>query len=220
MDTKEILRHVDHTLLQATSTWPQIETLCKEAIEYHTASVCIPPCYIARVKKAFGDRLTICTVIGFPLGYSVTSAKVEEARAAVADGAEEIDMVLNVSDMKNHDYQKVEDEIKAIRKAVGGKTLKVIIETCYLDHDEKVAACKAVSAAGADYIKTSTGFGTAGATLEDVRLMRAEVAPEVKVKAAGGIRSVADMEAFLEAGADRLGTSSAIKLIKKQEAEK
>lgn len=219
MTTQEILSHVDHTLLQATSTWPQIETLCREAVEYHTASVCIPPCYIRRVKETFGDELAICTVIGFPLGYSVTAAKVAEAREAIRDGADEIDMVINISDMKNGDYDKVEAEIAAIREACEGRILKVIIETCYLTEEEKIAACAAVTRAGADYIKTSTGFGTAGATREDVKLFREHVGPAVAIKAAGGIRSVADMEDFLQLGADRLGTSSAIKLIKGQQSK-
>ena len=219
MDTQAILSHVDHTLLKATATWQQIEQLCREAIEYQTASVCIPPCYIRRVKDAFGDKLTICTVIGFPLGYSTTAAKVMEAYEAVKDGVDEIDMVINISDAKNNDFAAVEREIKAVRSAVPDKILKVIIETCYLTREEIIAACKAVSAAGADYIKTSTGFGTAGATLENVKLFRQYVAPSVKIKAAGGIRSVADMEAFLQAGADRLGTSSAISLIKGEAAK-
>lgn len=218
MITAQILSHVDHTLLTATATWPQIETLCQEAIQYHTASVCIPPCYIGRVRQAFGDQITICTVVGFPLGYAVTAAKVEEVRQAVADGVDEIDMVINISDMKNHDYQKVQQEIAVLRAACPDQCLKVIIETCYLTEEEKIAACGAVAAAGADYIKTSTGFGTAGATLEDIHLFREHIGPQVKIKAAGGIRSIADMAAFLEAGADRLGTSSAIRLIEGEEA--
>ena len=213
MKTQEMLHHVDHTLLAPTATWQEIEKLCKEAVQFSTASVCIPPCYISRVKQAFGDQLTICTVIGFPLGYSVTSAKVAETQQAIADGAKEIDMVINISDLKNHDYKKVQEEIEAIRTAAQGDILKVIIETCYLTEEEKIEMCRAVTAARADYIKTSTGFGTAGATLADIRLFREHIGTNVKIKAAGGIRSIADMEAFLEAGADRLGTSSAIKLI-------
>lgn len=219
MDTQEILSHVDHTLLKPTATWQQIECLCREAIEYKTASVCIPPCYIRRVKKAFGSEVTICTVIGFPLGYSTTAAKVAEAREAVKDGADEIDMVINISDAKNNDFDAIEKEIGAIREATQGKILKVIIETCYLTREEKIAACKAVSAADADYIKTSTGFGTAGAVPEDIELFKEYIAPSVKIKAAGGIRSVADMEAFLQAGADRLGTSSAISLIRGEQSK-
>lgn len=219
MDTQEILSHVDHTLLKPIATWQQIECLCREAIEYKTASVCIPPCYIRRVKNAFGSKVAICTVIGFPLGYSTTAAKVAEAREAVKDGADEIDMVINISDAKNNDFDAIEKEIGAIREATQGKILKVIIETCYLTREEKIAACKAVSAAGADYIKTSTGFGTAGAVPEDIELFKEYIAPSVKIKAAGGIRSVADMEAFLQAGADRLGTSSAISLIRGEQSK-
>lgn len=218
MTTQEMLSHVDHTLLQATATWPQIEALCREAIEYRTASVCIPPCYIRRVREAFGSAVTICTVIGFPLGYSVTAAKVTEAREALRDGADEIDMVINISDIKNGDYDKAEAEIAAVREACQGCVLKVIVETCYLTEKEKVAACGIVTRAGADYIKTSTGFGTAGATREDITLFREHVGPAVAIKAAGGIRSIADMQAFLELGAERLGTSSAIKLIRSEES--
>lgn len=170
-------------------------------------------------EKAFGSEVAICTVIGFPLGYSTTAAKVAEAREAVKDGADEIDMVINISDAKNNDFDAIEKEIGAIREATQGKILKVIIETCYLTREEKIAACKAVSAAGADYIKTSTGFGTAGAVPEDIELFKEYIAPSVKIKAAGGIRSVADMEAFLQAGADRLGTSSAISLIRGEQSK-
>lgn len=219
MTTQEMLSHVDHTLLQATATWPQIEALCREAIEYRTASVCIPPCYIRRVREAFGSAVTICTVIGFPLGYSVTAAKVTEAREALRDGADEIDMVINISDIKNGDYDKAEAEIAAVREACQGCVLKVIVETCYLTEEEKVAACGIVTRAGADYIKTSTGFGTAGATREDIALFREHIGPAVAIKAAGGIRSIADMQAFLELGAERLGTSSAIQLIRGEESK-
>ena len=219
MTTQEMLSHVDHTLLQATATWPQIEALCREAIEYRTASVCIPPCYIRRVREAFGSAVTICTVIGFPLGYSVTAAKVTEAREAIRDGADEIDMVINISDIKNGDYDKAEAEIAAVREACQGCVLKVIVETCYLTEEEKVAACGIVTRAGADYIKTSTGFGTAGATREDITLFREHIGPAVAIKAAGGIHSIADMQAFLELGAERLGTSSAIQLIRGEESK-
>ena len=218
MTTQEMLSHVDHTLLQATATWPQIEALCREAIEYRTASVCIPPCYIRRVRETFASAVTICTVIGFPLGYSVTAAKVTEAREALRDGADEVDMVINISNIKNGDYDKAEAEIAAVREACQGCVLKVIVETCYLTEKEKVAACGIVTRAGADYIKTSTGFGTAGATREDITLFREHVGPAVAIKAAGGIRSIADMQAFLELGAERLGTSSAIKLIRGEES--
>ncbi|WP_148411792.1 deoxyribose-phosphate aldolase [Murimonas intestini] len=218
MTMKEMLHHVDHTQLKAYAAWEDIEKLCREAVEYETASVCIPPCYISRVKEAFKDSLKICTVVGFPLGYSVTEAKVAETRQAVADGADEIDMVVNISDVKNKDFDKVEKEIAALKEAADGHVLKVIIETCYLTEDEKIAMCRAVTNAKADFIKTSTGFGTGGATLEDVRLFKENIGPDVKIKAAGGIRSVEDMEAFLDAGVSRLGTSSAIELVKGKEA--
>ena len=206
MDQKEILKHVDHTQLRAFATWEDIQKLCEEAIEYETASVCIPPCYIKRVHDTYGEKINICTVVGFPLGYSVT-------KKALEDGASEVDMVVNISDVKNGNYDAVQAEIAALKKITGDKILKVIIETCYLTEEEKIAMCKAVTAAGADYIKTSTGFGTAGATLEDIRLFRENIGPDVKMKAAGGVKTVADMEAFLEAGCDRIGTSSAIQLI-------
>lgn len=209
MEVKEMISHVDHTQLKAFATWKDIETLCDEAVEYGTASVCIPPCYIKRVHDKYGDNLTICTVIGFPLGYSVTEAKVAETKQAVADGAKEIDMVINISDVKNGDYAKVEGEIKQIKEACGGNLLKVIIETCYLTEEEKIAMCKAVTNANAEYIKTSTGFGTAGAQLEDIRLFKENIGVNVKIKAAGGIRTKEAMEAFLEAGCDRIGASAA-----------
>lgn len=209
MQVKEMISHVDHTQLKAFATWKDIETLCDEAVEFGTASVCIPPCYIKRVHDKYGDKLTICTVIGFPLGYSVTEAKIAETKQAVADGAKEIDMVINISDVKNGDYDKVEDEIKQIKEACNGNHLKVIIETCYLIEEEKVAMCKAVTNAKAEYIKTSTGFGTAGAQLEDIRLFKENIGPDVKIKAAGGIRTKEAMEAFLEAGCDRIGASAA-----------
>ncbi|MBP3421362.1 MAG: deoxyribose-phosphate aldolase [Lachnospiraceae bacterium] len=209
MQVKEMISHVDHTQLKAFATWKDIETLCDEAVEFGTASVCIPPCYIKRVHDKYGDKLTICTVIGFPLGYSVTEAKIAETKQAVADGAKEIDMVINISDVKNGDYDKVEDEIKLIKEACNGNHLKVIIETCYLTEEEKVAMCKAVTNAKAEYIKTSTGFGTAGAQLEDIRLFKENIGPDVKIKAAGGIRTKEAMEAFLEAGCDRIGASAA-----------
>lgn len=213
MTEKEILQHVDHTQLKAFATWEDILKLCEEAVEFKTASVCIPPCYIRRVHEAFGDKINICTVVGFPLGYSVTEAKEAETRKALEDGAGEIDMVVNISDVKNGDYAAVRKEIEALKKITGSHILKVIIETCYLTEEEKIAMCKAVTEAGADYIKTSTGFGTAGATLEDIRLFKANIGPGVKMKAAGGVKSVEDMEAFLEEGCDRIGTSSAIQLI-------
>lgn len=214
MTKQEMLSHVDHTQLKAFATWEDIQTLCEEAITFQTASVCVPPNYIKRIQDTYGDKVNICTVIGFPLGYSVTEAKVEETRQAVKDGAQEIDMVVNISDVKNGLYEKVEEEIKAVKAACQGKILKVIIETCYLNEEEKIAMCKAVTNAKADYIKTSTGFGTGGATMEDVRLFRKHIGEDVKIKAAGGISTIEDMEAFLAEGCDRIGTSRAVGLLK------
>lgn len=213
MNKEQLFRYVDHTQLKAFATWEDIKRLCQEAIEYQTASVCVPPCYIKRISDTYGDKINICTVVGFPLGYSTTEAKVEEVRKAIEDGASEIDMVINISDVKNGDYGKVEEEIKALREACGEKILKVIIETCYLTEEEKIAMCKAVTNAKADYIKTSTGFGTGGATLEDVILMKNNIGSKVKIKAAGGIRTKEDMVAFIEAGCSRLGTSSAVDIL-------
>ena len=213
MNTNEILSHVDHTLLKPTATWEQIKKIAEESIEYGTASICIPQCYLKRLNETYGDKVNLCTVVGFPLGYNSTSSKVEEIKSALADGANEIDMVVNIADVKNKDYKKVEDEIRTLKEACGDHILKVIIETCYLDEEEKIAMCHAVTNAKADYIKTSTGFGTAGATMEDILLFKKHIGPDVKMKAAGGIRSVQDMEDYLAAGVDRLGTSSAIKLI-------
>ena len=216
MNTSEILSHVDHTLLKAFSTWEDIQKLCEEAMEYHTASVCVPPSYIKRIHDTYGEKINICTVVGFPLGYSTTKAKVAETVQAIEDGASEVDMVINIADVKNGDFDKVTEEIRSLKQAAGDKILKVIIETCYLTEEEKIAMCKAVTEAGADYIKTSTGFGTGGATMEDILLFKKFIGPHVKMKAAGGVKSVEDMEAFLEAGCDRIGTSSAISLIKGQ----
>lgn len=213
MDNKTIFGHVDHTELKACAAWTDIEKLCGEALRYQTASVCIPPCYVRRVHDRYGDQIRICTVVGFPLGYSTTAAKVLETEEAIRDGAEEIDMVINLSDVKNGDFQKVSDEIRVLRKAARGYILKVIIETCYLTEEEKVRMCELVTEAGADYIKTSTGFGTGGATFEDVELFGRHIGPNVKIKAAGGIRSREDCEKFLELGCDRLGTSSAVKIL-------
>ena len=212
MEDAFILGHVDHTLLAPVATWQEIEKLCLEALKHKTASVCIPPCYIARIRKAFPE-MNICTVIGFPLGYNSVAVKVAEAQKAVDDGANELDMVVNITDVKNGLFSEVEAEIAALKKVAGDRILKVIIETCYLTPDEKIALCKAVTGGGADYIKTSTGFGTAGATMEDILLFKANIGPGVKIKAAGGIRSRDDMVAFIEAGCDRLGTSSAVKLL-------
>ena len=216
MNTSEILSHVDHTLLKVFATWEDIQKLCEEAMEYHTASVCVPPSYIKRIHDTYGDKINICTVVGFPLGYSTTKAKVAETVQAIEDGASEVDMVINIADVKNGDFDKVTEEIRSLKQAAGDKILKVIIEACYLTEEEKIAMCKAVTEAGADYIKTSTGFGTGGATMEDILLFKKFIGPHVKMKAAGGVKSVEDMEAFLEAGCDRIGTSSAISLIKGQ----
>lgn len=218
MTKEQLFSYVDHTQLKAFATWADIQKLCDEAAEYKTASVCVPPCYIKRIADTYGNKISICTVVGFPLGYSTTDAKVQEVKNAIEDGASEIDMVVNISDVKNGDYDKVEAEIKALREACGDKILKVIIETCYLTEEEKIAMCKAVTNAKADYIKTSTGFGTGGATLEDVILMRNNIGESVKIKAAGGIRTKEDMEAFMEAGCNRLGTSSAVDILIKQES--
>lgn len=213
MTNKEIYSHVDHTQLKAFATWNDIVKLCDEAVKYETASVCVPPCYIKRIHDKYGDNFNICTVIGFPLGYSVTESKVVEAVKAIEDGANEVDMVINISDVKNGDFDKVLFEIKTIKAACGNKILKVIIETCYLTDDEKKKLCKIVTEAGADYIKTSTGFGTDGATFDDVKLFKENIGADVKIKAAGGIRTREDCEKFMELGADRLGTSSAISIL-------
>lgn len=213
----DILTHVDHTLLKAYATWEDIRKLCDEAVKYKTASVCVPPCYIKRIHDMYGEKLNICTVIGFPLGYSVTAAKVVEAEQAIADGASELDMVINISDVKNGDFDAVENEIRKLKETAEDRILKVIIETCYLTETEKKTLCQIVTGAGADYIKTSTGFGTGGATMEDILLFKENIGEGVKIKAAGGIRSVGDMEAYLEAGCDRLGTSSAIASVEQVE---
>jgi len=212
MDDAYILSHVDHTLLAATATWAEIEKLCNEALRYNTASVCIPPCYIERIRKTF-PSINICTAIGFPLGYDMFTVKAASAQAAVDDGADELDMVINLTDVKNSKFDAIGNEIATLKTIAGPRILKVIIETCYLTESEKVTLCSVVSEAGADYIKTSTGFGTAGATIEDVRLFKANISPDVKIKAAGGIRTREDMVMYLEAGCSRLGTSSAIKIL-------
>ena len=219
MTDKEILSHIDHTLLKPFAKWEGIEKLCDEAIEYQTASVCIPPAYIKRVNDKYGDKINICTVVGFPLGYSVTAAKAAEIEQALADGCNEIDMVVNISDVKNGDYDKVEEEIRTLKKACKGHILKVIIETCFLTEEEKTAMCKAVTNAGADYIKTSTGFGTGGATIEDIRLFKQHIGANVKMKAAGGVKTKEDLIMFLEEGCDRIGTSSAVGMLKGAEAK-
>lgn len=214
MTIQEMLGHVDHTQLKAFATWEDIQKLCEEAIQYHTASVCIPPAYIKRIHDTYGEQLNICTVVGFPLGYSVTTAKLAEIKAALLDGCNEIDMVVNISDVKNGLFDKVEEEIRTLKEACGSHILKVIIETCYLTKDEKIAMCKAVTNAGADYIKTSTGFGTDGATKEDIELFLQYIGPNVKIKAAGGVSTLEDLRMFLELGCDRIGTSRAVGLCK------
>ena len=212
MDDAFILSHVDHTLLKATATWTEIEKLCNEAIMYNTASVCVPPYYVSRIRDEF-PTLNICTVIGFPLGYDSTATKINATQFALEDGANEIDMVINLTDVKNRAYGAISAEITTLGLLAGSRILKVIIETCYLTEDEKIALCRIVSDSGANYIKTSTGFGTAGATIEDVLLFKAHIDPDVLIKAAGGIRSREDMVAYLEAGCSRLGTSSAISIL-------
>ena len=212
MENQEILSHIDHTQLKAYATWEDIDLLCRQAVEYRTASVCIPPCYIRRVRDSYPD-LKICTVVGFPLGYSVTAAKAAEIEEALKDGADEIDMVVNISDVKNHRYDRVEEEIRALKDACGGHILKVIVEACYLTREEKIAMCRAVTAAGADYIKTSTGFGTGGATEEDVKLFSEHIGPGVSIKAAGGVKTREDLETFLALGCERIGTSSAVSIL-------
>ena len=211
---KEILyQYVDHTALKAYTTWEEIETLCKEALKYHMASVCIPGSYVKRAHEKFPE-LTICTVVGFPLGNASTAGKLAETGQALADGASEIDMVINIGMVKNGEYDAVTEEIRQLKKAAGTHILKVIIEICYLTEEEKIHMCRAVTEAGADYIKTSTGFGTGGASLEDVRLMREHIGPDVKIKAAGGIRSRKEMEDYIAAGCSRIGTSSAISMLR------
>lgn len=214
MNISEILSRCDHTLLLQTATWEEIRAICDDGMKYQTASVCIPPCYVKQAKEYVGDRLAICTVIGFPNGDSTTAVKCFETAEALREGADEIDMVIHVGDLKAGNDQKILDEIRAIKKVCGDKILKVIIETCLLTEDEKLRMCRIVTESGADYIKTSTGFSTGGATREDVALMRANVGAHVKVKAAGGIASLQDAEDFINLGADRLGTSRVVKIIK------
>ena len=214
MELQAILSKCDHTLLSQTATWEQIKALCDDGIRYGTASVCIPASYVKPAKQYVGDRLAICTVIGFPNGYDTTAAKCFMAYDAVQNGADEVDMVINIGWVKDKKYDLVLDEIKAIKYACCGRLLKVIIETCLLTEDEKIEMCRVVSESGADYIKTSTGFSTGGATKEDVALMKAHCAPHLKIKAAGGISSLEDAEDFIKLGADRLGTSRVVKLAK------
>ena len=214
MDIRAILSKVDHTLLAPTATWDEIRALCDDGIRYGTASVCIPASFVKDAKTYVGDRLAVCTVIGFPNGYDTTAAKCFMAGDAVKNGADEIDMVVNVGWVKDGRYDDLLAEIRAVKAACRGKLLKVIIETCLLTEEEKIRMCEVVSASGADYIKTSTGFSTGGATREDVALFAAHVAPHVKIKAAGGISSIEDAEAFLALGASRLGTSRFVKIVK------
>ena len=213
MTNAELYSHVDHTQLKPYATWKEIVKLCDEAIKFRTASVCVPPSFIKKIKETYKESLNICTVIGFPLGYTTTEVKVFETTEAIKDGADEIDMVINIGDVKNGDYDKVLAEIKAVKNACKNKILKVIVETCYLDENEKIKMCETVTEAGADYIKTSTGFGTGGATFDDVKLFKEHIGENVKIKAAGGIRTKEDMETFLSLGADRLGTSSAVSIL-------
>jgi deoxyribose-phosphate aldolase len=219
MDIQKILSICDHTLLLQPSTWDEIRALCDDAIKYGTASVCIPPCFVRKAKEYVGDRMKICTVIGFPNGNTTTAVKVFETTDAIANGADEIDMVINIGLLRAGKDKKVRKEIEAIKKACRGRILKVIIETCLLTEEEKIRMCKIVTEAGADFIKTSTGFSTAGATFDDVALFAANVGPDVKIKAAGGISSIADAEKFMELGASRLGTSRIVKIVKAEKAE-
>ncbi|MCC0659492.1 deoxyribose-phosphate aldolase [Clostridioides sp. ZZV14-6154] len=214
---KHILKTVDHTILKAITTWEDIKVLCDEAINMNVASVCIPPSYVKRAAEYLNSKIKVCTVIGFPLGYQTTATKVFEAEDAIKNGADEVDMVVNISDIKNGDYDKIENEIKEIKAIIGEKILKVIIETCYLEECEKVKMCEIVTVSGADFIKTSTGMGTCGATLEDIKLMKEHVGKNVKIKAAGGVKSISDAEKFIEAGAERLGTSSICKILKNED---
>lgn len=219
MTLREMMSHVDHTQLKAFATWEDIVKLCDEAAEFGTASVCVPPSYIRRIHDTYRDRVNICTVVGFPLGYSVTRAKAAEVEQALRDGCNEIDMVVNIGDVKSGHFDKVEEEIRTLKEICGSHILKVIVETCYLTEEEKIAMCRAVTNAGADYIKTSTGFGTGGATKEDVELLKKHIGPGVKIKAAGGISTLEDLELFLELGCERIGTSKAVSLCKGENAE-
>lgn len=212
MNATEILQKVDHTLLAPCATWEEIEVLCEEGVAYNTASVCIPPAFVERVAQKYKGKLTVCTVIGFPLGYNTLEAKVFEAQDAVNKGADELDMVVNLSDVKGKAFDKVTAEIAALKKVAGDRVLKVIVETCYLTQEEKIALCNCVTEGGADYIKTSTGFGTAGAAANDIQLFRQHIGEQVKIKASGGIRTQENFEKMLEAGSDRIGASAAIKV--------
>lgn len=219
MDNKKILSMVDHTLLSQTATWSDIKNVCEEAVKYKTASVCIPASFVKRVKEYVGDDMSVCTVIGFPNGYNTTAVKVFETEDAIKNGADEIDMVVNLGYIKDGQFDLQLEEIKAIKSACGDKILKVIIETCLLTEIEKIKMCEIVTKSGADFIKTSTGFSKSGATFDDVKLFAKYVGPSVKIKAAGGIKTLEDAEKFINLGASRLGTSRIIKLIKNEEAQ-
>ena len=214
MEIKEILKHVDHTLLLQGATWEEIKQICDDAMKYGTASVCIPPSYVKEAAEYMDGKMAVCTVIGFPNGYSTTAVKEFETKDAIANGAS----VINLGWLKDKKYDLIEKEIRTLKEACGEKILKVIIETCFLTDEEKIRMCEIVTAAGADYIKTSTGFGGAGATFADIELFSKHIGPNVKMKAAGGISSLEDAEKFLALGADRLGTSRIIKIVKKEEA--
>jgi len=214
MNREEILNKVDHTLLAQTATWEDIKIICDDGIKYNVASVCIPPYFVKKAKEYVQDKLKICTVIGFPNGYQTTETKVFETANAIENGADEIDMVINVGNVKANNYNEILKEINAIKEACDGKLLKVIIETCLLTDEEKIEMCKIISTSNADYIKTSTGFSKAGATLEDIRLFKVHISNNKYIKAAGGISSFEDAKTFIEAGADRLGTSKLVKIIK------
>lgn len=220
MDYREIMKHVDHTLLSQTATWDEIAVICDEAMEYGTASVCIPPAYVRQAKDYVKDAVDVCTVIGFPNGYQTTVVKAYETQDALDNGADEIDMVINIGWVKSRKYDLVEEEIRELKEICKDKILKVIIETCLLTEEEKIKMCKVVTDAGADFIKTSTGFSKAGATFEDVSLFREHVGKDVRIKAAGGISTLDDARVFLEIGADRLGTSRMIRLIQEEQAGK
>ncbi len=218
MKENEILKHVDHTLLLQTSTWEEIRQICDDAMKYQTASVCIPPSYVKQASDYVQGNMAVCTVIGFPNGYMTTKTKEFETKDAIANGASEIDMVINIGWLKDQKYDLIEEEIRVLKAACGDKILKVIIETCLLTEDEKVKMCEIVTKSGADYIKTSTGFSTAGATFADIELFAKHIGEGVKMKAAGGIASMDDAEKFLSLGADRLGTSRIIKIVKNEHA--
>ncbi len=219
MDISQILSRCDHTLLSQSATWADIKTVCDDGMQYKTASVCIPAAFVRQAKQYVGDRLPICTVIGFPNGYDTTAAKCYMACDAVANGADEIDMVINIGWLKEGNDAALLEEIRQVKEHCQGRILKVIIETCLLSDEEKIKMCRIVTQAGADYIKTSTGFSAAGATFEDVALFAKHIGPDVKIKAAGGISSLADAERFIELGASRLGTSRIVKLAKAEEAD-